>query len=184
MFIPANNEAHRSFLLQVPITLIAFFNVLFVLKERSTEERNWRARIWQVDFLGAFLLVIAISTLYLGLDRGSNDSWTIPIAYGNVLASIVFFALFLVNEAKTKCQAFAPLNLIFARPILSCLLCNFFAFGAYVALTYNLPLYWQAVEAVSATLAGVRLLPGIIANVFGSLFAGWVRHLRVTTIPL
>ncbi|KAK2766916.1 hypothetical protein FQN54_006231 [Arachnomyces sp. PD_36] len=163
-----------SFLLQVPITLLAFFNVLFVLKERSPVDRNWKARIWQVDFLGAFLLVVAISTLYLGLDRGSNVSWAIPLAYGNILVSIVFFALFLLNEAKTKCQAFAPLHLIFARPILSCLLCNFFAFGSYVALTYNLPLYWQVVEAVSATVAGVRLLPGIVANVFGSLFAGWI----------
>lgn len=177
-------ESNRSFLLQVPITLFAFFNVLFVLKERSVVDRDWKAKIWQVDFLGAFLLVVAISTLYLGLDRGSNVSWTIPLAYGNVVASVVFFALFIVNEAKTKCQAFAPLHLIFARPILSCLLCNFFAFGAYVALTYNLPLYWQAVEAVSATLAGVRLLPGIIANVFGSLFAGWVRPLEATTFSL
>ncbi|EER28328.1 Major Facilitator Superfamily protein [Coccidioides posadasii C735 delta SOWgp] len=162
-----------SFLLQVPVSILAFLNVLFVLRERPLDH-HWRKNIKQVDFLGALLLVTAIATLFLGLDRGSNDSWGDPMAYGNVVASIVFFGLFLFNEAKTTCQPFAPLQIVFSRPILACLLCNFFAFGTYIALTYNLPLYWQAVESLSATAAGVRLLPGILANVCGSLFAGWI----------
>nr|KMM68746.1 multidrug resistance protein fnx1 [Coccidioides posadasii RMSCC 3488] len=162
-----------SFLLQVPVSILAFLNVLFVLRERPLDH-HWRKNIKQVDFLGALLLVTAIATLFLGLDGGSNDSWGDPMAYGNVVASIVFFGLFLFNEAKTTCQPFAPLQIVFSRPILACLLCNFFAFGTYIALTYNLPLYWQAVESLSATAAGVRLLPGILANVCGSLFAGWI----------
>lgn len=41
-------------------------------------------------------------------------------------------------------------------------------------MTYYLPLYWQAVEQLSAGEASVRLLPGIVAHVTGSLFAGAV----------
>lgn len=167
----------------MPITVFAFLNVLLVLKDRRGLDRNWKANIRHVDFLGTFLLVVAISTLYLSLDKGSNDSWTAPLAYGNLIASLVFFALFLIIELKCSRQAIAPVHLIFARPILSCLLCNFFAFGAYVALTYNLPLYWQAVKSVSASSAGLRLLPGIVMNVCGSLFAGLVSLCRNFTIP-
>ncbi|KAK2742810.1 hypothetical protein FQN57_005101 [Myotisia sp. PD_48] len=162
-----------SFLLQVPITLIAFFNVLLTLKEQRSLDINWKSNIRNIDFMGALLLVGAISTLYIGMDRGSNNSWASPLAYGNLIASAILFPLFLLNEAKTKCYAFAPLDLIFTRPILSCLLCNFFGFFTYLSLTYSLPLYWQAVESLSATESGLRLLPGIISNVCGSLFAGW-----------
>ena len=47
-----------------------------------------------------------------------------------------------------------------------------FSFGGWVAVTYYLPLYWQAVKNLSATQAGLRLLPGIVSSVSGSLFAG------------
>ena len=67
-----------------------------------------------------------------------------------------------------------PRMIICNRTIVACSLSNFFAFGTWLAITYYLPLYWQAVEQLSAGAASVRLLPGIIAHVMGSLFAGAV----------
>jgi len=41
-------------------------------------------------------------------------------------------------------------------------------------MTYYLPLYWQAANYLTATQAALRLLPGIVAEVLGSLISGWV----------
>ena len=71
-------------------------------------------------------------------------------------------------------EPFAPGHVMFERSILACLLCNSFSFGTRLATTYYLPLYWQAVEDISATQAGLRFLSGIMASVSGSLFAGLV----------
>lgn len=38
----------------------------------KTETTNWKSKLRRVDFLGAFILVSAVFTLLLGLDRGSN----------------------------------------------------------------------------------------------------------------
>lgn len=53
-------------------------------------------------------------------------------------------------------------------------------------MLYFLPLYFQAVDNVEATQAGVRLLPGIIGGILGSLFSGalmqWTGTFYVLTI--
>lgn len=79
---------------------------------------------------------------------------------------------------KLASEPFAPSHVLFDRTMLACSLCNFFAFAAWQGLTYYLPLYWQAAEDLSAMQAALRLLPGIVANVLGSLFAGLVRTKR------
>lgn len=85
-----------------------------------------------------------------------------------------FAALFLLVELKFSLEPFVPRKIIFNRTVIACSLSNFFAFGTWLAITYYLPLYWQAVEQLSAGEASIRLLPGIIAHVSGSLFAGAV----------
>ena len=73
---------------------------------------------------------------------------------------------------KFAAEPFAPAEIIFEKSLFACYLCNFFSFGAWLATLFYVPLYFQAVDGHSATQAGVRLLPGIVAGVCGSLFAG------------
>ena len=121
------------------------------------------------------MLILAVSTLLIGLDQGPNISWRSPITLGCLVSSVLLFVLFLFVEMRIASEPFAPSHVLFDRTMLACSLCNFFAFAAWLAITYYLPLYWQAAEDLSATQAALRLLPGIGANVSGSLFAGLVR---------
>lgn len=150
----------------------AFLSVALVLKLPKQESSNWKTNLKRVDFLGAFVLVAAIMLLLIGLDRGSNDSWSAPITIASLCISFPLFFLFEFVELKLAAEPFAPGRIIFNRSLVACYLCNFFAFGGWMTVLFYIPLFYQAVDGFSATQAGVRLLPNVIAAVSGSLSGG------------
>lgn len=163
-----------AFLGQAPLCLLAFVAVVFALKLPTNEHKDWRTNLRRIDFLGALVLVSAVFCLIFGLDRGSNVSWSLPISYGPLIASIFAFTLFILVERNIAAEPFAPGHIIFERALFSCYLCNFFSFGGWLSILYYIPLFFQAVDGFGATGAAVRLIPVIIAAVSGSLFGGIV----------
>ncbi|KAI9862336.1 MAG: hypothetical protein M1813_004812 [Trichoglossum hirsutum] len=163
-----------AFLPQAPLTLVAFISVYFILDLPKLDDSHWKDKLRRVDFAGAFVLVSAVFTLLLGLDTGSNISWAKPLAYGSLSASLCLFIFFAIVEMKMASEPFAPGHIIFDRSLFACFLCNAFSFGGWIAAIFYVPLFYQAVEGLSATQAGVRLLPAIAAGVTGSLFAGFL----------
>ena len=163
-----------SFIGQAPLCLVAFISVFFVLKLPQKEEKNWKINLGRIDFLGALVLVFAVFGMLLGLDRGSNVSWSIPLSYGPLVASVLLFALFILVEMKYAAEPFAPGHIIFDRSLFAGYLCNFFSFGGWLAGIYYIPLFFQAVDGHGAAASGVRLLPAILAGVTGSLLGGLV----------
>jgi predicted MFS family arabinose efflux permease len=163
-----------AFLGQAPLCLLAFVAVVFALKLPATEQKDWRTNLGRIDFLGAFVLVSAVFGLIFGLDRGSNESWSLPISYGPLIASVFLFTIFVLVEKNVAAEPFAPGHIIFERSLFSCYLCNFFSIGGWFAILYYIPLFFQAVDGLGATGAAVRLIPAILAGVSGSLFGGVV----------
>ncbi|KAM0101271.1 hypothetical protein ACP6JE_004143 [Aspergillus fumigatus] len=137
-------------------------------------DSHWKTKLRRIDFPGAFALVGAVVGLLLGLDRGSNVSWTIPLTIVSLCVSLTMFVLFVLIEIYFAAEPFAPGHIIFNRTFFASYCCNFFSFGGWLAGLFFIPLYFQAVDGVSATVSGLRLLPSIIAGVSGSLFAGYV----------
>ncbi|ERF75916.1 hypothetical protein EPUS_01282 [Endocarpon pusillum Z07020] len=163
-----------SFLGQAPLCLVAFISVFFVLKLPPKEEKNWKTNLGRIDFLGALVLVFAVFDMLLGLDRGSNVSWSTPLSYGPLVASVLLFALFILVEMKYAAEPFAPGHIIFDRSLFAGYLCNFFSFSGWLSGIYYIPLFFQAVDGHGAAASGVRLLPAILAGVTGSLLGGLV----------
>ncbi|KAI4217563.1 MAG: hypothetical protein LQ351_000159 [Letrouitia transgressa] len=162
------------FLAQGPLCAIAFVSVAISLKLPARDNPGWKPKLKRVDFLGAFIFVCAVFTLLLGLDRGSNVGWKIPITIASLCISFPLFILFGIVEQRVAAEPFAPARIIWNRALVACYLCNFFCFAGWLSLLFYLPLFFQAVDGFNATQAGVRLLPGIAAGVLGSLFAGLV----------
>lgn len=133
---------------------------------------DWKTKLRRVDFLGAFTLICAVFTLLLGLDRGSNVAWKAPISVCSLCASFFLFIIFIVVELKVALEPFAPGRIVFARSLIPCHICYFFSFAGLLAVLFYLPLYFQAVDGLTATQAGLRLLPAILGGVTGSLFGG------------
>lgn len=163
----------RSFIAQAPICFLAIILVVFLLKLPHQDKGDWRSKLRRIDFLGAIVLVAAVLGLLLGLDRGSNVAWNIPITYVSLTVSAVSFILFIVVEIYIAIEPFAPGHIIFDRSLVACYACNFFSFGGWLAALFYLPLHFQAVNGVSATVAGIQLVPCILCGVTGSLAAGF-----------
>jgi predicted MFS family arabinose efflux permease len=163
-----------AFMGQAPLCLLAFVSVSVVLKLPQKEEKNLKANLGRVDFLGAIVLVFAVFGMLLGLDRGSNVSWSISLSYGPLIASAVLFGVFVLVEMRYATEPFAPGHIIFDRALFAGYLCNFFSFGGWLAGLYYIPLFFQAVDGHGAAASGVRLLPAIASGVSGSLFSGYV----------
>ncbi|KIJ23971.1 hypothetical protein M422DRAFT_62375 [Sphaerobolus stellatus SS14] len=165
----ADNVGWRwAFLVQVPITLIAFLAVFFALHppvQQRLEMSTW-VKFRRIDILGAIALVTAVFSLLFGLDRGSNISWLSSISYGSLIASLVTPSL-----AK---EPFAPKHIIVNASLIGSYLTNFFAFGASLSAIFHVSLYAQAVQGKSASETGALLIPAIFAGVTGSLLAGFI----------
>ena len=162
-----------AFLFQVPLCLLAFVVVIFYLNLPKRDKTHWKDNLRRIDFLGAFFLVLAVFGMLLGLDRGSNVSWSKPISYVSLAASVVFTAIFILVEIKYATEPFAPGHIIFNRDLFASYLCNFFSFAALMSMLYYVPLFFQAVNQVPATESGLRLVPATASGVCGSLFGGW-----------
>ena len=146
----------------------------FFLYLPGPEDANWGTKLSRIDFLGAVALIASVFCLLLGLDRGSSVSWASTLTIVLLCASAVLFLAFGFVETKVATEPFAPGRIIFERSLLACYLCNFFSFGGWFAVIFYLPLYYQAVDGLSAAESGTRLIPAIIAGVAGSMIAGFV----------
>lgn len=153
---------------------VAFVAVYFVLDLPPVSHDHWLTKVRQIDFLGAFTLVIAVVALLAGLDSGSNLGWSHIITIVALSLAPVLFGLFLFVEMKVASNPFAPGHIIFDRSLFACYLVNFFGVAGQMAILFFIPLFFQAVQGLTATQSGALLVPGMIAGVIASLLGGWI----------
>jgi MFS family permease len=160
-----------SFIAQGPLCILAFIAVAVVLDMPKQDHSHWLSKIAKIDFLGAFILITAVFGLLVGLDRGSNVSWSNPITIV-ALCTTPLFLVFVLVEKHVASHPVAPFRIILNRTLFACYLCNFFSMGGWIASLFFIPLWWQVAGDLSASQAGVLLIPCIFAGVLGSLFGG------------
>ncbi|KAI0081600.1 member of the major facilitator superfamily [Panus rudis PR-1116 ss-1] len=166
-----------SFLLQVPLALLAITSVTLTLKLPKTETSNFISNLKRVDFLGAITLVTAIFLLLVGLDRGGNLSWQHPITVASLSGFAILFPAFILIEWKFAKEPFAPKHIVMEPTLLAAYLCNFLGIGAQMAFIYHASLYFQAVEGRTAARAGLFLIPNVVTSVTGSLGGGLIMQI-------
>jgi len=151
--------------------LLAIIAVAATLHLPKPEDSHWKEKLAKIDFLGALVLIVAIFGLLVGLDHGSNVGWSNPITIAGLCTTPLFVVFVLIEKYVAK-HPFAPGHIILDRSLIACYLCNFFAFGGWLAAIFFIPLYWQVTGGFSASQAGLLLVPSIISGVSGSLFSG------------
>ncbi|KAF2741567.1 multidrug resistance protein fnx1 [Polyplosphaeria fusca] len=160
-----------AFVAQGPLCVASIAAVAATLHMPKRDHSHWKEKILKVDFLGAAVLVVAVFGLLFGLDRASNVSWSSPLAIAG-LCTTPLFVVFVFVERRVA-NPFAPLRIILNRSLFACYLCNFFSLASWMSMLFFVPLYWQVQDGLSASRAGLFLLPCIICAVCGSLFGGW-----------
>ena len=165
--------SHRIFLGQVPLCAIAVIVVVSALPSESTHGHSWRQQIKRIDFTGSFILIVAVVSLLVGLDRGAHLARPDWISISLTCASMVSFAVFLWVEISLAAEPVLPFWVLLRTALVACYSNNFLTYGGYLALLFYLPLFWQAVVDQSAGTSGMLLLPGVFGTVSGSLVAGF-----------
>lgn len=124
------------------------------------------------DVLSATLLVAALVPLVLGLqlDRTAHPWWgATTLAYLGTAAA--FAAAFVARSLRAPAPVL-EVRLFRDRVFTSANLSAFLMGGAFLSIVIYLPLFMVNVLGVSATRAGVSLIPLSLGTVTGSIFAG------------
>lgn len=118
-----------------------------------------------IDYLGAGLIIGAVSSLLLYLDWAGRDrGWTDPVSLGLLALAAILGVLFVIVENHSP-EPIIPMRL-FHNSVFS--VGNLYGFLAGMAMFGGiifLPLYLQAIKGMSPTQSGLALLP-MVAGIF------------------
>ncbi|KAE8450586.1 hypothetical protein EG329_005930 [Mollisiaceae sp. DMI_Dod_QoI] len=160
------------FYINLPCTGAVFIILVFFLKLHNPRTPVWEG-LKAVDWAGSLSIVGGTLMLLLGLEFGGV---TYPWSSAKVICLIVFgivvAGLFVLNEWKFARYPVMPLRLFkHGSNIASLSVCFCHGF-VFIAGTYYLPLYFQAVLGATPLLSGVYLLPLVLALSFTSGLTG------------
>ncbi|HEX7095990.1 MAG TPA: MDR family MFS transporter [Acidimicrobiales bacterium] len=113
----------------------------------------------RLDISGAALLVVSVTLLsFVASTAGESYSWGSPIIVVAAVAGAVLAAVLVVHERRTIEPVF-PLGLLRDRIIAVCTATTFCIGAANFGMAVFLPIFLQVVTGVSATEAGLALMP-------------------------
>jgi EmrB/QacA subfamily drug resistance transporter len=126
----------------------------------------------KVDWLGGLLLMAAAVVFMLVLTWGGNRYlWLSPTIMAMVGASVAL-ALAFVWHARNAEEPFLPLPLMGGTVVPYAMAAGGCALGAMLGLTVHLPLYYEVVYHLSASEAGLALIPLAAVSTGGAAIAG------------
>ena len=126
----------------------------------------------KVDWLGGVLLMAAAVVVMLVLTWGGNRyAWLSPVIMAMIGASIALALAFVWHALRAK-EPFLPLPLMGGSVVPYAMVCGGCAMGAMLGLTVYLPLYYEGVYHLSASEAGMALIPLAAVSTGGAAIAG------------
>jgi EmrB/QacA subfamily drug resistance transporter len=126
----------------------------------------------KVDWLGGVLLMASAVVFMLVLTWGGNRYlWLSPVIMAMVGASFAL-ALAFVWHARNAEEPFLPLSLLGGTVAPYAMASGGFALGAILGLTVHLPLYYEVVYHLTASEAGLALIPLAAVSTGGAAIAG------------
>lgn len=133
-------------------------------KAAKPVKETLKEKIYQMDLLGTAVLLCAFTCLILALQwGGTTKSWGSSDVIGVLVGFGVIIALFLVIEWWLGDRALMVPRLLKQKTLGLLCVFQFFNSSVFMLLLYYLPIYFQAVNGVSAAQSGIRNLPFILA---------------------
>ncbi|KAH6663200.1 MFS multidrug transporter-like protein [Halenospora varia] len=146
------------FYINLPITGTVFIALCFFLHLDNPKTPVWDG-LKAVDWAGSLLIVGGTLMLLLGLEFGGiTYPWSSATVVCLIVFGIVTAGLFIINEWKFARYPVMPLRLFSKRSNIAALGVCFCHGFVFIAGTYYLPLYFQAVIGATPLLSGVYLL--------------------------
>ncbi len=169
------------FWLNVPLGILAALLAYHAMKRLP--RHAWPH---QVDIVGAALMIAAATSLLLALTSGGTRvPWLSSTIFALVATSLALSAAF-VWWLRLAPEPFLPLTVL-GNPVMRAgTAATSWMLGAVLGLTVYMPLYFQLAHGLSATQAGLALIPIVVMTTPGSMLSGrsmmYLNHYKVTAI--
>lgn len=172
---------------QIPALAVCLICACIIVPSRlglkeGAEKKSVLGAIKVFDFRGSILLTTGVTFLILGLNLGGNVlPWTHPFVITSLVVFLICAPFFIYVESRVALPIM-PLKLVIHNPRAGLILSNFV--GAIIAssVTFNVPLYFQAVLLESATNSGLRLVvPSVSSSMVGTatgFLITWSRKMK------
>jgi MFS family permease len=155
------------FWINLPLGAVAFVIAFHGLKKLPRHDRPRR-----LDLLGALLLVSATVSLLMALNWGGiRYPWISGPVLGFFAASAVLWISFAIRMRLAP-EPLIPPGVLHNPVVRMGTLSAFFGMGTYIGLTIYLPVYFEAVRGLSASLSGLALIPLMAGTVCGATLSG------------
>src|SRR5262245_61682695 len=163
------------FWLNVPFGLLAA-----LLTHRAMKRLPRHERPHQLDIVGAALMIAAATVFLIALTSGGTRvPWISPTIFTLAAVSLALGVAFVWWLKRTP-EPFLPLTVLRNPVMRSGTAATSWMMGAVLGLTVFMPLYFQVVHKLSATDAGVALIPIVLMTTPGSMLSGrsmmYLRH--------
>jgi len=155
------------FWINLPLGVIALATLLPKMRKIPVFHRKR-----EVDWFGGILLMAAAVVFMLVLTWGGNRFlWLSPTILA-MLGSSVALAFAFVWHARNAREPFLPLPLLGGSVVPYAMAAGGCAMGAMIGLTVHLPLYYEVVYHLTASEAGLALIPLAAISTCGAAIAG------------
>ncbi|KAL9052116.1 MAG: hypothetical protein Q9206_004430 [Seirophora lacunosa] len=164
------------FYINLPIGGAAAVVLLLVFQvppSASPQPASAKEKLLHLDLPGTVLLLGSIVCFLLGTQWGGViHPWRSSQVIGTFVGFILLGAAFCAVELYSKDHALIPPKILADRSIAACSLFEFFFAGSFFILLYYLPIYFQAVDGVSPSASGLRVLPFVLGSALFSILSG------------
>ena len=155
------------FWINVPLALAALALLLPKMGKIPVFHRRRK-----VDWLGGVLLMASAVVIMLVLTWGGNRYlWLSPTILAMIGASVALALAFVWHARKAE-EPFLPLPLMGGTVVPYAIAAGGCALGAIIGLTVHLPLYYEVVYHLTASEAGLALIPLAAISTCGAAIAG------------
>jgi EmrB/QacA subfamily drug resistance transporter len=161
------------FVLEIIIGAIALLLALLVLPEHATDRTRAASAGPPLDVGGAVIVILAVGSLLLGLNRGPVLGWKSPLVVSSFVVSVVSAVALVVVERRME-DPLVPLHYLrranFAFPIGAQMFSNF----AYLGGFFLAPLLLEQVYGKGESAAGLLVIPRPLTFSLIAPVAGYV----------
>ena len=157
-----------AFLINVPLCALALSATLTYVTESRDEEATGR-----FDWLGAFVVAVAVGGLSFGTIYGEQREWRAPLAFVVLGLGAVATIALPILMVKRRAPLIPP-HLFRSRNFTVTNLSTFLIYGALYVVSYFLTLFLQGTIGYSAAAAGLGFIPSglflvLLSSRFGAL---------------
>jgi len=165
-FIVDNTSWRWIFLINLPVGIVALLITDRAL--RLPFVRHMR----KIDYIGATLLVVAVSSLLLGLSwTGESYGWTSFSTLSLFTLAVVTTVIFIRWEQANE-EPIIPLDMLKIDVVRSVIPMMVLIGAVFFGANTFMPLYLQGVTGVSATNSGLLLVPLAAAVAISAMVSG------------